>query len=309
MTSTSMLKVDCSATSDFGAFGGAIHTAFIAAGWTLAYSYSSNQASPGTSFSWSSINSVPSAAGTTYEVWAPGDLLQSLCPIYVRIDYWYSSGIYMQFTIGNSQASGVISGGLVGEGVRPEDAWVSQQHYMSDPGAGEQYVCLFSGSSSSFRMGLFLNAYSTDDAACYYAFERSRAVNGVETSSYMTFLAHSAAGKEQMSIGNRIRPTTSLSNWVIPFYTNNSAISVLGTVGLLPIFSFFDGIELPLQNTIVGRYQDIADGLTTVSLTSYGTTSTYMQIVNSTSSSGLGNMLNDGFFFSESGFCVLMLWS
>jgi hypothetical protein len=90
----------------------------------------------------------------------------------VRIDYWYNGGIYMRFTMGNSQSTGIISGGLIGEGIRPEDAWVSQDHYMSDPGSGRQYVCLFSGSNSSFRMGLFLDSYQSDEVACYYAWGR-----------------------------------------------------------------------------------------------------------------------------------------
>jgi hypothetical protein len=124
----------------------------------------------------------------------------------------------------------------------------------------------------------------------------------------MTFLAHSNAGKEQISIGNRSRPASAIQNWVIPFYTNTSAISNLGTVGLFPVFSFFDGIELPLQNTIVCRYEDVPNGLTTCMVTSYGSTNTYMQIVNSTTQSTLGSVLDDG-FFSEGNFGVLMLWS
>jgi hypothetical protein len=311
MTSTSSLKVDTSGVADFQGFGSAISTALGAAGWVKDYSYSSDQSTPGAGFSWSNINNVPSAAGTTFEVWRMSDSLQTSLPFFVRIDYWNNSGTYLRFTLGNANSSGVISGGVDGEKLRPQDAFVSLDHNVSDPSSqGRYYTCVFSGSTSSFRMGLFLDSFGGDDAACYYAFERSKSNNGTETASYVTFLAHSVGqGKEQMSIGNMVRPDSSMSTWLgLSFTSGISGISHAETVGAFPILSQFDGIELPLQNTFLCKYSDISNGLTNVTATAYGTTATYKKIVNGTTQGDLGSLASS-FGFSETTFAILMLWS
>jgi hypothetical protein len=312
MHSSSSLKVDTSGVTAFKALGSAINTAWTSSGWTRDYAYSSNQSVAGTNFSWSNITSVPSAAGTTYEVWKMGDSLQSTMPFYVRVDYWNDGSQRFRFTLGNSQTSGVVNGGVDGEKLRSQDAWVSLDHSVSDPGSsGLPFKCLFAGSSSSFRMGLFLDSYgaNTYNAACYFAFERSRDVSGTENGSFVTFLAHSAGqGKEQISIGNMVRPVLGFSTWLTPAFPDQSSISHQGDVGLFPILSQFDSIELPLKYTVLTRYVDTPNGLTSFLAQAYGDTQTYMQIVNYTTKSTLGSTASS-FSYALAYYGIIIYWN
>jgi hypothetical protein len=298
MTSTSVLKIDCSAIADFKAFGLAVSTAFAAAGWVKTEA----------NVIWSGggvITVVPTVAGT-YEVWRMADTLQSSLAFYVRIDYWANPDISLRFTIGNAtDGSGGIKAGFFGDSTRAEDAFVSEDFISSDPTSGDRkFQCRFSGSTSSFRMAFFLDSTTTigSTGASYYAFERSRDNAGDETADFVTFLASGSGIKQQFSIGNRVRGR-SLDSWVVPWYPNVTAISHTGVPGVFPVLPVFIGVELPMQNTLICRYRDVPPGGIVTASTAYGDAANYIQIVANVEKDDLG------FMDAQSECGILMLWS
>lgn len=293
MTSTSYLAIDNSSVANFKAWGGAINTALDDAGWTRDYAYSSNQASPGTNFDWDDINAVPSAADSTYEIWIMGDALQATMPFFVRIDYWYDSGTFLRFTIGNARSTATILAGINGVTTEHFNAFVSNDFVMYDfEGLGRKHACFFSGSSSSFRMGLFLDVRSPSYSnASYFAFERSTDNCGDDTSDFVTFVAmNTNAGSQQFSIGNK-RKGPIIDGLSLPYYRNMPAISGQNTPAIFPITPVYNGLELPLRYTMACRYEDVRVGLlTTQTATSYGVTNPHLQIVNDYTVDGIGSL-------------------
>ena len=245
----------------FRAWGSALSTAIQAVGLT--------KVTCDTQVNWATVT-VPSAGTYAYEVYCFSDSHQATHPIYIKVGYGTSAG-------GSAVCSMRIS---VGRGVDTSDGTLTTPastamigNALSSGNSATTYDCYVSGSTDrlnvimftghAHRMAFFIertkndNGATTDDAADICMFGSS------------TNLKHQQLPKS----GNAYPATPGTPMCAVP---TAGAGSWGDNVGLFPIFPNMGYAANPTMGGCIYFTADIASGGTSIELTFYGVSHTFI---------------------------------
>jgi len=258
-TATGNYPSDNSTLANFKSWAMAISSAFGALGWL--------QTSDTGQVNWSSIGSVPSN-NYVYEVWKANDAQAATLPIFLRIEYGYSSSAprCRVYAGTGSNGSGTLTGGLL-TGAPWEVTYEGSNH------GGAGYPCFFSGDAGEFRFYLWQGL--TSNSSCVLAVERSKDSSGNKTTEYFTVLCANAytgtANTFQQTIvspslvGNRENGVVCLS------LTSGSGTGLWnGTVAALPVFPILGKVGNPMLGMMAAVASDTLDGALVSVVSLYG---------------------------------------
>lgn len=234
--------------------------------------------------------SIPSAS-YVYEIWAPGDALQTGGTVYyVKFEYGSSSGtanVSFRYTVGtatNGAGNLVLSGYFIGPVLL----------FTFGHQGGTPYECNFSGDSGRFAMMLWRNGPSSITA--FLGFERTLATDGTPSTDGMTAIQSRGAGGDNPPAGwdyaQGNRTLVFGVGWAPGYYPQILGSPVAATQSfnnktpLSPVFPIYGIIGNP--QTIAGslRTNDAPEG-GLVPTTFYGATRIYLI-------SNAGNLVNFG---------------
>lgn len=264
-TSTGNFVCDNSSLANFKSWAQAISNAFSAFGWT--------QTTDTGQVNWGTIASVPSST-FVYEVWKAADALASTMPIFVKVQYGFSStSPRFQITVGTgSDGAGNITSQVISSA-----PWAASGN-LTNQGAST-FPCYFSGSAGEFRALMWSVSTSTPNITAFFTIERSKDGSGNNTASYVTV---TAAGSGASSISNQQTVTASAAanretGIVALAGTNGSNTgAALGTVAALPVFPLLGLVGNPMLGLMVAFASDVAANSTCTVASMYGSTHTYI---------------------------------
>jgi hypothetical protein len=274
------LVCDSSTLANFKAWAQPISSWFTSCGWT--------QSSDTGQVNWSTIAAVPGAAAYVYEIWQPGDGLQTF---YVKIEYGNVSGANcpsLRITIGTgTNGSGTLTGFV---------ASVLNTNFgtFTPPSTTTQYPCHFSGDSGGMSVMMWRGA--PNNAPQAFVIERSVTSSGTyygtSTTGYVTAVVFGTPNNSgfvssaQQSLvfgvgvtntaarngGNGALPSIHVR---LPYFNGNTTSAFNGAINMdtvSPNVGFFD---YPMTRVGVAASADIAEGVT-FTATLYGTSRTFM---------------------------------
>lgn len=274
-TYTVNLVCDNSTLANFKAWGQGINTALSTLGWV--------QTADTGQVNWSTVSSVPSNA-YVYEIWHSTDPLEGTLPMFLRIDYGYSSTLVgLKFTAGTgSNGAGTITNATVTQ-LAPGSA-------QSNRGA-TLLPCYFSNNVG----GLVGYLWQSNSLASGVVFniERSRDTSGNPTAEYFTLAsvvdAAVVAGQQCVlpaAVGNADSVITGLGG---PSSQTGSGTGFYGgTVAAYPVFPMGIGkIGNPMLNLLICASVDVVAGATVTVTSMYGSSHVYIVFKSLNSLSGL----------------------
>lgn len=275
--STSNLVCDNSTLANFKSWAQAIGTALAAFGWT--------QTTDTGQVNWSSISTVPSNA-YVYEVWKANDTQASTLPIYLKMEYGYSSTTpQLRASTGTgSSGAGVLTGGLL-----TSAPWTLTNSVVNH--GGSTYPCFFSGNAGEFRMYLWQSP--AIGIGTVFGVERSKDASGANTTDYFTTLcctnstigsnAYQQSTLSATLVGNRE------TGIIVPCLTNGSGTGAFnGTVASFPVFPVLGKVGNPMLGFQVCAQADVSDGSTVSVASFYAATHTMVAVTGTDISAALG---------------------
>jgi hypothetical protein len=259
-TATSNLVADNSSLANFKSWAQFISNFFATAGWT--------QTTDTGQVNWGTIASVPSSA-YVYEIWKAADSQASTTPIYVMIQYGFSSTqIAIKVTTGTgSNGSGTLTGATMGPYVVSNSAVANQ--------GATTYPCYASGDAGEIR---FMMWQSNSAIEQIFGIERSKDSSGAKTTDYFSLLGTSAVTSvsffQQTTLGSLVTPRE--NNWVAICCSNGSSSETFnGTTAANPVFPLIGKLGNPMLGFSMATAGDVSEGaLVTVSI--YGANHTYI---------------------------------
>jgi hypothetical protein len=265
-TATGNYVCDNSTLANFKSWAQAISNAFSTFGWT--------QTTDTGQVNWGTIASVP-ASTYVYEVWKAADALAATMPIYVKMEYGFStSSPRLRVTVGtSSDGAGNITGQVISSAPWQLNALSVNQ------GAATTFPCFFSGSSGEFRMVMWNHPASSPGTGIIFVIERSKDATGANTNEYVTALygtqGNSGLAAQQTftasGIGNKDQGSIGLG-----LSTQSNTGLAFGTVAAFPFFPILGKVGNPMLGvmSVVGN-DGAANSIVTVT-SMYGGTHTYV---------------------------------
>lgn len=276
-TATGNYVQDNSSLTNFKSWAQAISNALAAFGWV--------QTTDTGQVNWSTIAAVP-ASTYVYEIWKAGDALAATMPIFLKIEYGFSTTIpRIRITVGTgSSGAGVING--VVQSSTPQQI----TNDIANSGS-TTYPCYFSGNSAEFRMSMWSNPSGAPQTGVVFGIERSKDGTGANTNEYITVL-----GVNQSSAGQCYQQTIKATgsgnreNGVIaPALSNGSGTgSAFGTVAALPVFPILGKVGNPMLGFMTATLNDVGINSTVTVNSVYGSAHTYVVAGGGNISSGIG---------------------
>lgn len=248
------------------------------------------------------ISSVPASGSSVYEVWQPGDGLQTF---FLRIDYKNnSSQIQMLFQVGTTtNGAGTLTGTTLSQ-ITPATT--------ANSGTASLFNCLFCGDPGSFACLMWRDL--TSGANFAFSIDRSRSGTGNPTGTYLNMLCTNAqigsgsSSQQHLYFGVGATSVYGYGNGAVAF-TGPSSVAALNPVGSLgsvisslfngtyPLFPIFPAIgffDNPMLGMAMVDATDFSEG-SIISCTIYGTTHTFV-----TSKISRNNL--------SSNLCIAMRW-
>lgn len=267
-TASGSYVCDNSTLARFMSWAQAISSAFSTLGWT--------QTADTGQVNWGAIASVPSST-YVYEVWKANDALASSMPIYVKIEYGFSSTVpQIRVTVGtSSNGSGTITGQVISSA-----PWLVTNSPSN--GGATTYPCYFSGHAGEFRMLMWSN-YSPGnlDRGTLLVIERSKDQTGADSGDYVTAIVvpqSNANGMFQQSFTASAVATRN-TGIVAPAITNigTTLSTAFSSIAPLPVLPLLGQVGLPLLGMMTGTANDMGPSNTPVTVTSmYGGSHNYL---------------------------------
>lgn len=256
---------DNSTLANFKAWAMAISAAFTSFGWT--------QSSDTGQVTWSSVSAVPSST-YVYEIWEMADTLQSTMPVFVKIQYGYSSTApRIGITVGTgSNGTGTITG-VVCSSV----PWLS--NYDTNYSASVPLMCYFSGSTN--RISFYMWSHPTTATMVVFSVERAHDSSGADLSTYVT-AAFGAADNistnnaKQQTFTSTVLGNLELSFINVPLSSGSNTGYANGTVACMPIFPVLGKVLNPLLGLASCASNDASNGSIITLSSFYGSTHTYV---------------------------------
>jgi len=268
--SQQFLLCDNSSTANFKNWGQAISSALSSSGWT--------QTTDTGQVNWSTV-SVPASGVFVYEIWQPGDALQTgATAYYVKINYGTSSGSpagpRLQIQIGTGTDG---SGNLTG---------ITSTNFESsatnNPGKGSilTYPSYFSGDTTRFHMILWMWVGAVPGPSMY-SIERTYNTDGTQSSDGVSIVMAgnngtvTNRGQQTVAFGLGAAQQSAASSYIQLSDFNNASGSFNGTIPVSPCFPQYGKYGSPMTGVAFVHTQDVAEQcLFTATL--YGATRTYM---------------------------------
>lgn len=286
-TATSNQVADNSSLANFKAWAQAISNAFSTFGWT--------QTADTGQVNWGSIASVPSST-YVYEIWKAADAAAATTPIYLKMEYGFSSTqVGVRVTVGTgSNGSGTITGATSFNSLILN----FNNSVIANQGA-TAYSCYFSGNAGEFRMLMWVG---NNTAVMTFGIERSKDATGAVTTDYFTAInvnnttsATSQARQQTTLTGSTVTvaETTLIS---CGLSANNGTGAFGGTVAAFPVFPLIGKLGNPMLGFMTCVASDVADGVSVTVATMYGATHTYIACKTSTT---LGGFQRQGVYASN----------
>ena len=217
------------------------------------------------------IATVPSST-TVYEIWAPGDALQTgATAYYIRLGYGSTTGtttFNLTWGIGSStNGAGTLTGNTTGI-----KQWIPSTVASSNTNGFE---CDFSGDTDRIGIGMWRN-FGNVSVQCLFTIERTKNSSGVNTSEGVTVWIISNVTPNQITLtfgGSGLATTFNSAIVAVLPGAQNISTSFAGTAIMYPVFPVYGKIGNPA--TVVGWAHDVGDGML-VTTTLYGSTRTYL---------------------------------
>jgi hypothetical protein len=259
-TATSNVVSDNSSLANFKSWAQFISNFFTTAGWT--------QTTDTGQVNWGTIASVPSST-YVYEIWKAADSQASTTPIYVKVEYGFSSTqVGIRITTGTgSNGSGTLTGATMGPYVIANGTTANQ--------GGTTYPCYASGDAGEIR---FMMWQSNTTAEQIFGIERSKDSSGAKTTDYFSLLATGAN-----SSGSFVQQTTLAAlvtlreqNWVAVACSNASNTETFNsTTAANPVFPLVGKLGNPMLGFCMTTANDVAEGAS-VTVNIYAANHTYI---------------------------------
>lgn len=275
-TQQSFLVQDSSTLSNFKSWGSAISAFFITAGWT--------QTTDTGQVNWSTIASVPTSGSFVYEIWQPGDALQTgTTKYFLKINYGNTSnnGVRLQFQLGTSTSgAGVLSGNttLLLEPTSTNGA---------TGGSSATYECDFSGDTGRMGMLMWRNAPkpggNIPGVPLCLLVERTLSTTGSPQSDGVNIICFNGSGgagtnvvQQTLTLGGAGAANASaLGDYISLVNGQNLTGAFNGNTPFSPIFPDYGFYGNPITVGGFVHKQDVVEG-TTFTTTIYGSTRTYL---------------------------------
>lgn len=263
------LLADNATLANFKNWAQAISTAFSSSGWT--------QTSDTGQVNWSTVT-LPTSGNFVYEIWQPGDALQTgSTKLYVKIKYGTSSGspagprIQVQLstaTDGSGNPTGLTSSNF--------ELGTSS---MTGGGSVVTYDCYFSGDTD--RIGVLMWRSYSAPAPMGFVIERTKNTDGTNSSDGVTIVPVAASGSGSTlsqvtivfgvatAIQNSSRSFTALTDF------NNASGAFNNNIPITPVFPTYGKYGNPMTEIALVHNQDVSEGCQFTS-TLYGATRTYI---------------------------------
>lgn len=262
-TATGNYPADNSSLANFKSWAQAISNAFATFGWT--------QTADTGQVNWSTIAAVPSST-YVYEIWKAADTQAATMPIYVKMEYGFSSTqVAFRVTVGTaSNGSGSITGAVNFSALvfGSNDATVANQGSTPIP-------CFFSGDAGEFRMMMWQGNLNVASA---FGIERSKDNTGAKTTDYFTCLQGQAFGtqRQQSTLLSLISNALETSIVSVGATTGSGTGSFNGTVAAFPVFPLIGKIGNPMLGWMACVGADVGEGATVTVSSVYGGTHTFI---------------------------------
>lgn len=269
-TATTSFYADTTTLANFKAWAKWLSDFFRAAGWV-------NTGDTG-QVDWTAIAAVPDNSAPAFDIFKSTDALSSAFPIYLKIEYYGSSGTpSFYFTVGTGGTDG--AGHLTG----PTTTRQSTSCYASD--ITKVRTSYISGDSGSMRFIVFGPSGDTGYPGAYepvyFCLSRSRDSSGNQTGDFvMVWFGGSQGGQRyhqavfNANTGGALTLDTS-GFMLAALPTPGTTGSVGGNVLVSPVYQNIGGLSNPTPDILLGKYNDFADGSTTT-VTVYGVSHTYI---------------------------------
>lgn len=223
-------------------------------------------------------SSVPGSGSTVYEIWAPGDSLQTGSTKYfVRVDYGTgTNGAPSPKLVINLGSSTNGAGTLTGTTLTQVDMLPGN---VGGTGA-TVWNCYFSGDSGRFGCIMWRNSSTTNHSLALF-FERTLDVNGNPSSDGVTMVFCGSNGNtgQQTLIFSSPSPIAA-NQWLagLAVLTRpNNANSDLSNNGipLSPVFPSYGKFGNPMTACASAKLSDVSEAAT-ITTTLFGSTRTYL---------------------------------
>lgn len=279
-TSTGNFVCDNSSLANFKSWAQAISNALSGFGWV--------QTGDTGQVNWGTIGAVPSST-YVYEIWKANDASAATLPIYLKIEYGFSSTIpRIRITTGtSSNGSGTITGA-----VGTSTPWqISQED--TNHGAST-FPCFFSGDAGQFRAYMWQNVAGLTGVC--FGIERSRDSSGNVTTDYFSTLhacSDNVTARQQATLSTSL--VSNLETGIIGLGgtsgSNTGAFN--GTVAALPVIPILGKAGNPMLGFQTCWANDVSDGATVTVASLYGGTHTFVAFSKTNLSSCIGMRSNN----------------
>lgn len=272
-TATGNYVQDNSSLANFKNWAQAISNAFSGFGWT--------QTADTGQVNWGSIASVP-ASTYVYEIWKAADALASSMPIYVKVEYGFSStSPRIRMTVGTgSNGTGTINGQVC-----DNTPWQIDSTGVTNQGA-TTFPCYFSGSAGEFRMMMWAqntpNTSTSVTQTFFFAIERAKDASGNDAVGYITVFhadngatASNAANNGQQTLNTTAKGKFDGGIIGMALTTSSNSGTANGTTAAFPVFPIFGLIENPCLGLMTCADADVTDQSSCTVANMYGSTHTY----------------------------------
>lgn len=283
-TTTTNVVCDNSSLANFKSWGQAIGAALTTLGWV--------QTADTGQVNWGTIVAVPSST-YVYEIWRANDALQSSMPIFMRIEYGFSStSPRIQVTVGTaSNGSGTITGQVVSSA-----PWALTSTTFANLGA-TTFPCYFSGTSAEFRMMMWAtngaNPSGSLSQCTLLVIERSKDTSGNNTADYVTvatlqnLVTNQAGFQQSFSASATGRRSTGVNAITLNFGANSG--TAFGTTAAYPVFPDVGKVGNQMLGLMTVYAADVTDQSICTAASMYGSTHTYIAFVGGDFSQFLGS--------------------
>lgn len=268
-TSSGSVVCDNSSLANFKAWAQVISNFMATAGWV--------QSSDTGQVNWSTIAAVP-ASTYVYEIWKPGDALTTF---FLKIEYGFSGTIVqIKLSLGTStNGAGTLSGFVVGP--------FFPQGGSQGSGPGNQGATAFnyylSGDTGRICIAMWVNS-ATGSVPTVFVVARSKNSSGANTSSHVTLMTFSTAGRvsyQSVVFGTGLATLVNFVAGIAPVIQTGQASNLFASTDV-PISPFFPAVgfyDNPLIEMGAGAHNDITDQATfTIAAANmpYGTSHTFI---------------------------------
>lgn len=259
--SNQALVRDNSTLANFKAWASAISAFFATAGWV--------QTSDTGQVNWSTIASVPGSGVYVYEIWKPGDALQTF---YVRIEYGTggassNTNPRLRVSIGTStNGAGTLTGFTT-------SLWLLPGNDPNVTSTSTQWQCYFSGDTGRIAIALWDDDPQSSGgttAPMMFAIQRSKNSSGADygtsTTGYVTLLTAGNLGGAQQSLlfgtgpGNLNAQGGSTTNaWNVIHRPGATTDIFAGQIPASPVFPDIGYFDNPMDICMLGCLNDFND--------------------------------------------------